>query len=282
MNYDPKILDAIRSIAIPLRGESSDYDALLAHIDNAQIVLLGEASHGTHEFYDIRAQITQRLITEKGFHAVTIEGDWPDAYQVNRYVHQQQYPTAKTALAAFDRFPIWMWRNMPMIKFIEWLHDHNRAQQPENQVSFYGLDLYSLYRSIDVVIESLEKIDPAAAKEARYHYSCFDPFRHDPQAYGYAVFTQTIQSCAYEVLEQLKRLLEQEGQYLAEGKISADEAFYIEQNARVAKNAENYYRSLFLNQASNWNFRDSHMVETLNELINHYQFQGIKEPKIII
>ena len=281
MSYDQKILDAIRSIAIPLKGKPSDYNALLESTNDAQIVLLGEATHGTHEFYDIRAQITKQLIAKKGFHAVAIEGDWPDAYQVNRYIHQQEYATATQALASFDRFPTWMWRNVPMVEFVEWLREYNQKKS-ENKASFYGLDLYSLYRSIDVVIACLKKIDPAAAAEARYYYSCFDRYRHDPQAYGYAVFIRAIQSCEDMVIEQLRRVQEQTWQYLEHGEVSADETFYIEQNARVVKNAEHYYRSLFVNETSNWNLRDSHMLETLNVLIAHYQSKGIEKPKIII
>lgn len=282
MNYDQKVLNSIRSCAIPLKGIMEDYDALIDDTNDAQIVLIGEASHGTHEFYTIRAQITQCLIEQKGFHAIAIEGDWPDAYQVNRYVQQQKYTKAADALASFDRFPTWMWRNVPMIQFVEWLRRYNQEQTAEKRIHFYGLDLYSLYRSIDIVIECLKKIDPTAAQEAQYHYSCFDNFRHDPQAYGYAVFTKTIQSCADMVIEQLKRLQEQNWNYLQHNKISIDDAFYVEQNARVAKNAENYYRSLFMKGVSSWNVRDSHMLETLNALIVHYQSKGIENPKIII
>ena len=282
MNYDPKILDAIRSIAIPLKGKLSDYNVLLENINDVQIVLIGEASHGTHEFYDIRAQITKQLIAKKGFHAVAIEGDWPDAYQVNRYIHQQEYATAMQALASFDRFPTWMWGNVPIMQFVEWLKEYNQEQQVGNRASFYGLDLYSLYRSIDAVIDCLKKIDPAAAQEAQYHYSCFDQYRHDPQAYAYAVFSRAIQSCEDMVIEQLKRVQEQSWDYSKHDKVSADEALFIEQNARVVKNAESYYRSLFGSEVSSWNLRDSHMAETLNALIVYYQSKAVERPKIVI
>jgi erythromycin esterase-like protein len=282
MYYDQKVLDEIHSRAMPLKGSSSDYDVLLALIDDAQIVLLGEATHGTHEFYDIRAQVSKRLITEKGFHAVAIEGDWPDAYQINRYIHQQKYSEASQAFASFDRFPTWMWRNVPMIQLANWLRDYNQEQPSEKKVNFYGLDLYSLYRSIDAVIACLKKIDPAAAAQAEYHYSCLDHYRHDPQAYGYAVISSAIQSCEGMVIEQLKYLQKYDWQYLEHNAVSASEAFYIEQNARVVKNAEHYYRSLFVSDTSSWNVRDSHMLETLNALIAHYQSKGIERPKIII
>lgn len=282
MNYDPQFLDSLRSAAITLQNKPSDYDSLLDRVGDAQIVLIGEATHGTHEFYDMRAQISKRLIAEKGFRVVAIEGDWPDAYQVNRYIHSQMYVDARDALSSFDRFPTWMWRNNVMIDFVEWMKNYNQRAEPDKKVSFFGLDIYSLYRSVDVVINYLGHIDPEAAKEARFHYSCFDHFRQDPQAYGYAVYNRVIESCAGDVIEQLRRLLENDWELLAKGKISSEEAFYIEQNARVVKNAEHYYRSLFGSQVSNWNIRDSHMLETLKAIINHYQLSGVDRPKIII
>jgi erythromycin esterase-like protein len=282
MSYDQNIVDALKKAALPLTEQPSTYNALLEYIGDAQIVLLGEATHGTHQFYDIRAQLSKRLITEKNFNAITIEGDWPDAYQINNYIENQKYTKASDALASFDRFPTWMWRNVPMVKFAEWLHGYNQGKESHKQANFYGLDLYSFYRSIHEVITCLEKIDPAAAAQARYHYSCFDQYAHDPQAYGYAVFTKAIESCSDAVVEQLKRLLEQDWEYLAQGEVSADKAFYIAQNARVVKNAEQYYRSLFSNEANTWNIRDSHMHETINELIKHYQLKGIETPKLII
>ena len=282
MDYDQRTLDAITSIAIPLKGTASDYDALLASLDDeTQIVLLGEATHGTHEFYEIRAEITKRLITEKGFHAVSIEGDWPDAHEVNRYIQQQKYTNAQDALASFDRFPTWMWRNVPMVHFIDWLREYNN-EQLHTKVGFYGLDLYSLYRSIDTIITCLGKIDPVAAEEAQSYYACFDQFRHDPQAYAYAVFRKAIEPCTDMIIEELKRLQDYTWAQFERNKMSADEAFYLEQNARVVKNAENYYRSLFDTQARSWNLRDSHMFETLNVLISHYRLKGIDMPKIII
>lgn len=281
MSYDLKIIESIRSQAIPLNNDSSDYDVLFTSIGDAQIVMLGEATHGTREFYDIRAQISKRLINEKGFHAIAIEGDWPDAYEVNRYIHQEKYNNAIEALSSFDRFPTWMWRNHSIVQFVDWLYEHNQ-EQTENKVGFYGLDLYSLYRSIDVIISCIKKIDPAISAEVQSYYSCFDQYRHDPQAYGYAVVSKAIGSCAEMVVEELKRLQQQTWQFLEHNKISANEAFYINQNALVVKNAENYYRSLFVNETSNWNIRDSHMLETVNALIAHYKLKGIEKPKIII
>lgn len=282
MMHTKNEIDVMRAAAIPLHGLEIDYDALLEAIGDAQVVMLGEATHGTHEFYDIRAHISKKLITDKHFNAIAIEGDWPDAYQVNHYIHDQKYSQASDALAAFDRFPTWMWRNVPMVHMCEWLRTHNQKQQPLDKVSFYGLDLYSLYRSIDEVITYLDKIDPEAAAQARYNYSCFDHFRHDPQAYGYAVYTKAIKSCADEVVDQLKMMLDRDWELLAQGALSADQSFYIEQNARVVQNAEEYYRQLFVNETSNWNLRDSHMFQTLNALIKHHELKGIKKPKIIV
>jgi len=282
MNNTKKELEILRAAAIPLHDPDLAYDALLESIGDAQIVMLGESTHGTHEFYDIRAQISQRLIAEQHFNMIAIEGDWPDAYQVNLYIHGQKYTQASTALNSFDRFPTWMWRNVPMLKMCEWLRSHNKKQEHNDKVGFYGLDMYSLYRSIDEIINCLDTIDPQLAAEARYNYSCLDHFRADPQTYGYAVFTKISKSCTDEVIKQLKILLDRDWDLLAQGALSADQAFYIEQNARVVKNAEEYYRQLFVNEINNWNLRDSHMFQTINQLIKHYELKGIKKPKIII
>jgi len=280
---DQKNIDTITSAAIKLTGLASDYDALCAYIGDAQIVMMGEASHGTREFYDIRAQISQRLIVEKGFNTIAIEGDWPDAYHVNKYIRGQEQITAAHALSLFDHFPTWMWRNASMIRHIEWMKEHNKNKQTLDMVGFYGLDVYSLYRSIEIVIKCLQKIDPEIAAEARHAYSCFDHYRQDPQLYGYSVFTKVAPSCAYDVVDELKRVQEQNHEWLEKGRITADESFYIEQNARVIKNAEAYYRALFIDDTQNsWNLRDSHMVETLNAIIKDHQLRGIANPKIVI
>src|SRR5918994_6233329 len=180
------LVAALRDAAQPLSGASNDYDGLLELIGDARLVLLGEATHGTHEFYRERAQITKRLIAEKGFSAVAVEADWPDAYRVNRYVRGQGTATdGDDALAGFKRFPTWMWRNTEVLEFVDWLRAHNdTARAPELKAGFYGLDLYSLYGSMAAVLAYLDKVDSAAAKRARYRYSCFDQFGEDTQAYG--------------------------------------------------------------------------------------------------
>jgi erythromycin esterase-like protein len=238
--------------------------------------LLGEASHGTHEFYRERAEITKRLIEEKGFSAVAVEADWPDAYRVNCYVRgvSDDFDAAE-ALADFRRFPTWMWRNTEVVEFVEWLRAHNDAlPQGVAKVGFYGLDLYSLRASMKAVLRFLEKVDPEAAKRARERYACFDQFGENTQVYGFATGTGITKSCEEEVVAQLVELQRRMAEYARrDGRIAEDEVFYAEQNARLVKNAEAYYRSMFLEAASSWNLRDRHMVETLDALLAHLERQ---------
>ncbi len=261
----------IRDAAHPIVGAAQDYDSLLELIHDARIVLLGEASHGTHEFYRERARITQRLIEEEGFAAVAVEADWPDAYRVNRWVRGEGPDrTALEALGGFERFPRWMWRNRDVLAFTNWLHHHNRAQPTVRRVGFYGLDLYSLFASIQEVIRFLEEVDPEAAKRARYRYSCFDAFGEDTQAYGYAAEFGVSRSCEDQTVQQLIDLQRQAAELAKQdGMVSEDEVFYAEQNARLVKNAEEYYRTMFRGRVESWNLRDRHMAETLEALIAH-------------
>ncbi|TMF45524.1 MAG: erythromycin esterase family protein [Chloroflexi bacterium] len=271
------LINAIRETAHPLTGATTDYDPLMNLIGDARFVLLGEASHGTHEFYQARAEITKRLITEKGFVAVAVEADWPDAYRVNRYVRGlNDDPTARDALAGFKRFPIWMWRNTDVLDFIEWLRAHNTGLPPDaRKTGFYGLDLYSLHASIEAVISYLEKVDPEAAKRARYRYSCFEHFGEDTQAYGYAAGFNLSKSCEDEVVAQLIELQQHTSDYAKrDGRVAEDEFFYAEQNARLAKDAEEYYRTMFSGRVSSWNLRDRHMTETLEALVAHLDREG--------
>lgn len=209
------VTDTVRTAAHPLTGAATDYDPLLAFIGDARFVLLGEASHGTHEFYRERARITQRLITEKGFTAVAVEADWPDAYRVNRYVQDMSQETSATeALADFRRFPQWMWRNAEVLDFVGRLRAYNDALPPRaKRVGFYGLDLYSLYASIDAVLRYLDRIDPEAARRARARYACFEQVRQDAQAYGYASGAGVIESCEDEVVTQLVELQRHAAEY---------------------------------------------------------------------
>src|SRR4051794_32089549 len=183
---DGRLIDSVRQASIELSGSDSDYDPLMAAIGDAHVVLIGEASHGTHEFYRERAQITKRLIREKGFTAVAVEADWPDAYRVNRYVRGVgEDADATEALSGFRRFPQWMWRNADVLDFVGWLREENDGRAPESRVGFYGLDLYSLHGSIEAVLGYLDTVDPEAARRARYRYGCFEHFGEDTQAYGY-------------------------------------------------------------------------------------------------
>jgi erythromycin esterase-like protein len=263
---------AVRSAARILTGSSRDYDGLLNRIGDSRFVLLGEASHGTHEFYSERARITRRLIEEKGFTAVAVEADWPDAYRVNRYVRGAgDDDQAREALGDFQRFPTWMWRNAVVLEFVEWLHEHNAAlPRGAPRAGFYGLDLYSLHASIAAVVGYLEKVDPAAARRARDRYACFDHAADDGQAYGLAVGYGLGQSCEDEVVAQLVELQRRASDYARrDGRVAEDEYFYAEQNARLARNAEEYYRSMFEGRVSSWNLRDHHMADTLDELVLH-------------
>src|SRR5436305_5339513 len=278
------IIDAVREAAQPLEGGARDYDPLLKLIGEARFCLLGEATHGTHEFYRERAEITKRLIKEKGFTAIAVEADWPDAFRVNRYVRGlSDDKSADEALGGFLRFPAWMWRNTVVLDFVEWLRDYNAslpAKAP--RVGFYGLDLYSLYTSIEAVLGYLNKIDPEAAKRARYRYSCFEHFGEDTQAYGYAATFGLTESCKDEVLGQLIELRRRASDYASrDGHVAADDFFFTEQNARLVKNAEEYYRSMFRGRVSSWNLRDRHMAETLDALIHHLSAQG-QPAKIVV
>src|SRR5213082_1749634 len=271
------IADVIKQAARPLKGNTHDYDDLLKLIHEARFCLLGEASHGTQEFYSERAEITKRLIKEKGFTAIAVEADWPDAFRVNRYVRGlSDDRNANEALTGFKRFPTWMWRNTVVLDFVEWLRDYN-ASLPNGaaKVGFYGLDLYSLYTSIEAVLGYLNKVDPAAAKRARYRYSCFEHFADDTQAYGYAANFGLTESCEHDVIEQLIELRRRAADYASrDGRVAQDEFFFAEQNARLVLNAEKYYRSMFRGRVESWNLRDRHMAETLDALVTHINAQG--------
>jgi erythromycin esterase-like protein len=273
----------LRSKARALRGKPDDYDPLLRFIGDARFVLIGEATHGTHEFYAQRAAITRRLIGEHGFQAVAVEADWPDAYRVNTYVRgRSSAPDAVGSLAGFERFPAWMWRNRDVVEFVEWLRDYNAGLSADERVGFYGLDLYSMYGSIEAVVGYLDKVDAEAARRARYRYSCFDHYREDSQAYGYAASFSLTRSCEQGAVEQLVELRKQAAAYAQrDGRIAEDDYFYAEQNARLVQNAEQYYRSMFGTRVSSWNLRDRHMVETLERLVAHLDRHGGRSKVVV-
>jgi erythromycin esterase-like protein len=264
-----------------------EYAFLLQEVGDASIVLLGEATHGSHEFYHARAKISQRLIQEKGFDAIAVEADWPDALCVNSYVKNTtpaDHLQPKHALDKFQRFPLWMWRNTEIVKLVMWLQQHNAGiAAHEQKIGFFGLDLYSLHSSMQSVVQYLEKVDPQAAQQARARYSCFDHVAQDPQQYGYATAFGMKKDCEEEVLRQLIALTTNAAQYLTQdGSAAADELFYAQQNARVAQHAEAYYRSMFRGRDESWNLRDTHMADTLYALREHISKQKGHPAKIIV
>lgn len=270
-------LAAIRRAAHPLTGDRRDYDALLARIGDARIVLLGEGSHGTHEFYRERARITKRLIAEQGFTAVAIEGDWPDAHRVSRYIRgAREDGDAEEALRGFRRFPTWMWRNSDVVDLVGWLRAHNDGlHHTARQVGFYGLDLYSLGASMTSVIDYLDQQDPDAANRARVRYACLQPYSGEGSGYGRAVLQGVGEPCRRRVMEQLVDLRRGAGEYLRHDGIAAeDEQFFAEQNAAVVADAEEYYRTMFADHAGSWNLRDRHMADTLDHLLAHLDRHG--------
>lgn len=266
-------VDLLHRDGIELRsGEMSDYDPLLNAIGDARFVLIGEATHGTHEFYRERAEITKRLINEKGFIAVAVEADFPDANRVNAYINGRGRDLdAVDSMSSFERFPTWMWRNADVLDFVGWLRTHNDIEKVNGQgVGFFGLDLYSLHTSIEAVLTYLAKVDPEAAARARNRYSCFDHFGKDSQKYGSAVNRGIADSCEDEVAVQLAELHASTVEYSRhDGRIAKDEFFFAEQNARLVKNAENYYRMMYRSDVSSWNLRDHHMMQTLIALDEH-------------
>ena len=265
-----------------LSGGGRRYDGLLALIGDARFALLGEASHGTEEFYRERAEITKRLIVEKGYTAVAVEADLPDAWRVNRYVRGLSADVdADAALSGFQRFPAWMWRNTVVRDFVEWLRGHNSSVGSDQQVGFFGLDLYSLFTSMQVVLSYLARVDPEAAQRAKARYACFDHAAGDAQAYGYAAHFGLKGSCEDEVVQVLHEMARRAAQAPPAAGPDREEAFQAQQNARLVRNAEEYYRTMFQARVSSWNLRDSHMVETLVALDRHLA-RGAILPRIVL
>ncbi|HEX5215656.1 MAG TPA: erythromycin esterase family protein [Vicinamibacterales bacterium] len=264
---DPVAL--VRRRALPWTEAPRDRDRLIDALATARVVLLGEATHGTHEFYRERAAITRRLIVEKGFTAVAVEADWPDAYRVNRYVRGTGGDRDATeALADFRRFPSWMWRNADVLDFVGWLRSHNEPLPVEQRAGFYGLDLYSLHASMRAVIAFLDKVDPPAGQRARARYACFDRFGDEMQSYAHATGLGIEATCEREVVTQLVELRRRAAEYAQrDGRLAQDEYFVAEQNARVVRDAEAYYRTMFGGRVASWNLRDHHMTDTLSNLV---------------
>jgi erythromycin esterase-like protein len=228
-------------------------------------VLLGEATHGTSEFYQMRERITRYLIVKKGFRFVAIEADWPDAARVDHYVRHFQYPPSEWT--AFARFPTWMWRNNEVHDFVSWLRKHNGTVERSKRVAFHGLDLYSLYDSIRSVLNYLDEVDPESAKVARERYGCLTPWQRDPATYGHAALTGSYPTCETDVVRTLTDLLAKRRTYAEH---DGERFLDAEQNARLVANAERYYRIMYYGSRASWNLRDSHMFATLKNLLAFY------------
>ncbi|MEZ4407012.1 MAG: erythromycin esterase family protein [Polyangiales bacterium] len=253
-------------LARPLR-DARDLDPLLDLVGDGRYVLLGEATHGTSEFYEWRAWLTERLIAEKGFSVVAVEGDWPDCYEVDRYVKARRGAgaSAEAVLRGFDRWPTWMWANREVAGFVERLRARNEALAPERRAGFYGLDVYSLWDSMRAVVGYLDRVDPEAGRDARRAYACFAPYTDDEQAYARATVLVPA-SCEAEVVRVLSELRARATRALGRGD-DREARFDAEQNALVARNAESYYRTMVRGGAASWNVRDAHMAETLDRLM---------------
>lgn len=265
---------ALQEIAQPLGGPER-LDPLLDRIGEAKYVLLGEASHGTSEYYTWRHRISGRLIREKGFSFIAVEGDWPDCYEVNRYVKGRPNAgeSAEEVLKKFNRWPTWMWANEEVEALAEWLHRFNQALSEENRVGFYGLDVYSLWDSMHAVVEYLSRIDPEAARAAKQAYRCFEPYGGDAQEYA-RVTAFVPASCETEVIQILTMLRRK----IREVPNDREALFSAEQNAFIVRNAERYYRTMVRGGAASWNIRDCHMTDTLDRLM---QFHGPSAKAIV-
>ncbi len=271
---DQRLAAAIATACQPFDAiDSADLDPLMRRIGDARVVLLGEATHGTSEFYRMRARISRELIERKGFSFIAIEGDWPDAARIDHYVRLAETPPSEWT--AFARFPVWMWRNREVREFVDWLRTHNAGVTADRRVAFHGLDLYSLFNSIRSVLSYLDDVDPRAARIARQRYGCLTPWQADPATYGHAALTGSYQSCEGEVVSMLTDLMHKRQSYAEH-----DGARFLDavQNARLVANAERYYRTMYYGSRASWNLRDSHMFETLKTLLG---FHGPESKAIV-
>ncbi|MFC4171788.1 erythromycin esterase family protein [Microvirga sp. GCM10011540] len=248
---------------LPPISDATAFGSMFDRFSDAKVVLLGEATHGTSEFYRARAAITRRLIEEHGFNIVAVEADWPDAARIDAYVRHRKVPD--TDDAAFERFPTWMWRNDEVADFVNWMRDHNRDRPEAERAEFRGLDVYSLHSSIQSVLKYLEKVDPEGVDEARGRYGCLSPWQSDPALYGRAVLTGRKRPCDQALLDQLQSMLDRRLEYL---KADGGEAFFdAVQNAKIVHAAEHYYRIMYEGSTESWNLRDRHMFDTLQSLL---------------
>ncbi|KQX20342.1 carboxylic ester hydrolase [Sphingomonas sp. Root50] len=259
-------MEMLRQHAIPLPSpaRAEDFGAFFDRFGDARVVLLGEATHGTSEFYRARAAITRRLVERHGFNIVAVEADWPDAARIDDYVrHQAPRPQRGDA---FARFPTWMWRNIEVLEFGDWLHRHNAGLPEDRRASFHGLDVYSLGESMHAVLAYLDTVDPAEAAIARKRYGCLTPWQDEPAHYGHAVVRGGRHSCEDRAVAQLRELLAGRLDYIGG---DGERWFDAVQNARIVRAAERYYRAMYQSSTESWNLRDRHMFETLQALLAH-------------
>ena len=250
---------------LPPIDDHEAFGALFDRFADAKVVLLGEATHGTSEFYRARAAITRRLIERHGFTIVAVEADWPDAARIDAHVRHR--PIAPMDDDAFARFPTWMWRNAEVADLVDWMREHNRDRPETARAEFRGLDVYSLHSSIQEVLDYLDKVDPEAARDARARYGCLSPWQSDPARYGRAVLKGQKKPCEQTLLSQLQEILEKRVEYL---EADGGEAFFdAVQNARIVHAAEHYYRIMYEGSTESWNLRDRHMFDTLRRLLEH-------------
>jgi len=272
---ETELISLIKQWAYPLNSKA-DLQPLFDKVGDSRIVMLGEASHGTHEFHTWRAHITRRLIQEKGFQFIAVEGDWPDCYRLNRFIKglDEKDKSAFKVLQAFNRWPTWMWANWEMVALADWLYEFNKSDPLNKRVGFYGLDVYSLWESMESIIRYLEKTDPGALTTAMEAFRCFERYQKD-EGRGYARASQFVpELCQQEVVELLKEIQSKSILYNSD----PENVFSVEQNARIAVNAEQYYRAMIKGGPHSWNLRDRHMADTLDDLLEYHG----KDTKVIV
>ncbi|MDB4954655.1 MAG: erythromycin esterase [Myxococcales bacterium] len=283
MTFEPigEVPEAIIEIARPIQGEA-ELDEIVEMVAQKRLVLLGEATHGTHEFYDLRAALTRRLISKHGFAGVAVEGDWPDSLRVDRFVRGQATDDDHSifALGGFERFPRWMWRNDDVSAFVEWLQGFNAALPADQRCGFYGVDLYSLHTSMHAVLQYLDENDPAAAARARRQYACFDHAAGDPHEYGLQAEIGLGPRCENEVVAVLVELQRRKAARSGRSP-SGDAWFHAMQQANVVRNAEQYYRMMFAGRTASWNLRDTHMADTIDLIAQHLGRGGVPAKLVI-
>ncbi|MDR4885960.1 erythromycin esterase family protein [Fredinandcohnia sp. QZ13] len=266
-----KMIQAIQQHSIPIRNPKEDLEQLVISIKNEKYILLGESSHGTSEFYKNRKELTKKLIVEKDFTFIAVEGDWPACQEVNRYIkgYSSKYNNARDVLMQFKRWPTWMWANEEIIDLIEWLKEYNQGKPSEKMVGFYGIDIYSLWESMDEIIKYLEKRNSPDLEVARQAFACFEPFNREAEKYALSSAFYS-EGCHEEVTKLLTGISVNKHIYHD----SEESSLNVEVNALIAANAENYYTTMITNDNESWNIRDRHMVEVIHKIDSFYNHQS--------